>query len=262
MSVVSIDHETCTRCRLCVTVCPLKILSMSDNMVQVDPRGDERCIRCGQCVSICPKASVTLLGVNPHSLRAGTCPVNQEDALQMMCSRRTVRHFHPDPLPKELLISAMEAARHAPSAYNKQPVLWLVLSDRERIQALAKLTADTLRSTRKKFFTLLADVYDGGRDVMLRDAPQVVIAYTKEGDELMPHDSSAATTYLELMLHSMGIGTCWIGYVLRAAHRNPAIAASLGLPEGCNLQAGLMVGRPKYTYLRVPPRNALDIRWE
>lgn len=261
MSIVRIDHEACTRCKLCVTVCPLKVLTFSDK-VELTSRAEERCIRCGQCVSVCPEAAVWLMDTDPKILMGTQCPVSPEDTLRLTCSRRSVRHFHPDPLPQDMLLKALEAARHAPSAYNKQPVHWLVLSDKERIQQLAKMTADTLRSTRKKFFTLLADVYDSGRDVMLRDAPQVIIAYTKEGDELMPHDSSCATTYLELMLHSMGIGTCWIGYVLRASYRNPAIAAFLGLPEGYNLQAGLMVGKPKYRYHRVPPRNSLNIRWE
>ncbi len=254
-----IDVEKCCNDKLCIKICPLKLYSFSDGKVTMDKRFDDKCIGCGQCTAVCPKDAINLKSVDPASLETCTNKVDFDLAKDFIKSRRSVRHFAKEPIPNDIVLQALDVARHAPSAYNKQPTKWLVISDQEKIQGLAKLTADILRATRKTFFTRLADVYDNGYDVMLRHAPQLVIAYGKTGDEILPCDCSSALTYLELSLHSMGYGTCWMGYVQRAAHRSPEISNYLGMPYEYNLIAGLMIGKPIYKYRRVPARKPLDV---
>ncbi len=50
----AIDHDKCTRCGLCVSVCPYFALSLN-GMVEVDR---EACFGCGLCQSRCPVGAI------------------------------------------------------------------------------------------------------------------------------------------------------------------------------------------------------------
>ncbi|HQQ56661.1 MAG TPA: 4Fe-4S binding protein, partial [Mesotoga sp.] len=49
-----IDHDRCTRCGLCVSVCPYFALSL-DERVEID---GEACFGCGLCQSRCPVGAI------------------------------------------------------------------------------------------------------------------------------------------------------------------------------------------------------------
>jgi 2-oxoglutarate ferredoxin oxidoreductase subunit delta len=65
-----IDKERCKGCNLCVEVCPVKILIMSDEVnkkgyrfaVLKDP---EKCTGCGLCVMMCPDCSIEIVEEKP-----------------------------------------------------------------------------------------------------------------------------------------------------------------------------------------------------
>jgi len=62
---VSIDEQRCKSCGLCVSVCPVKILVISD---QLNTRGyrpatcidQMKCISCGSCAAVCPDVAIEL----------------------------------------------------------------------------------------------------------------------------------------------------------------------------------------------------------
>ncbi|MFX0188164.1 MAG: Coenzyme F420 hydrogenase/dehydrogenase, beta subunit C-terminal domain [Candidatus Hodarchaeota archaeon] len=45
------DSGICTRCGLCLSICPIDIIEQTDNYVYVD---ESECITCGLCYSVCP----------------------------------------------------------------------------------------------------------------------------------------------------------------------------------------------------------------
>jgi nitroreductase len=49
--------------------------------------------------------------------------------LDLVRSRRSTRHFRPDPVPPDLLDELLEAARWAPSGFNLQPTHFVVVTD-------------------------------------------------------------------------------------------------------------------------------------
>jgi nitroreductase len=52
-----------------------------------------------------------------------------ESFIEMVRSRRSTRHFRPDPVPPALLDKLLEAARWAPSGFNLQPTHFVVVTD-------------------------------------------------------------------------------------------------------------------------------------
>ena len=107
----------------------------------------------------------------------------------------------------------------------------------------------------------LVTAWDAGNDLVLRDAPLLAIAHaTAEG--LSPViDSTIAATSLELAATACGLGSCWAGYFMHAAPHQKLIAERLTLPAGHNVCAALMMGYPKLTYHRVPPRKKSAVTW-
>ena len=56
---------------------------------------------------------------------------------ELMRGRRSVRRFLPDPVPREVLRRLLEAAISAPSASNKQPWRFFVVTSRDRVDRMA-----------------------------------------------------------------------------------------------------------------------------
>jgi 2-oxoglutarate ferredoxin oxidoreductase subunit delta len=60
MSKVTFNHERCKGCKLCVTVCPKKIIFINGEKQNLkgfhtpDITDMEKCIGCGFCAMICP----------------------------------------------------------------------------------------------------------------------------------------------------------------------------------------------------------------
>jgi nitroreductase len=56
-------------------------------------------------------------------------PADLQKFLDLVRSRRSTRHFRPDPVPPEVLADLLEAARWAPCGFNLQPTHFLVVTD-------------------------------------------------------------------------------------------------------------------------------------
>lgn len=54
-----------------------------------------------------------------------------------LCARRNVRTYRPDPVPQDALHRIAEAGRRAPSARNRQPWDFVIVTDRGRLEELS-----------------------------------------------------------------------------------------------------------------------------
>ena len=53
------------------------------------------------------------------------------DVFEAIKGRRSIRRFKKDPVPDELILKVIDAARWAPSSKNKQPWEFIVIRDEE-----------------------------------------------------------------------------------------------------------------------------------
>ena len=63
---------------------------------------------------------------------------------------------------------------------------------------------------------------------------------------------TAALSYLELALHSVGVISCWAGLVILALKDGEDLG--LAIPEGRRVEAGLLYGYPTIRYRHLPPK--------
>jgi nitroreductase len=71
---------------------------------------------------------------------------------------------------------------------------------------------------------------------------------------------AAQTVVLAAM--TMGLGTCYIGLLVKAAENYSPIRASLALPPEHSVHSILVLGYPSLKYLRAVDRKAMAVQWE
>jgi len=257
MSSVQIDQSRCCGDELCVSVCPSGCLRMKNGKAALVPLGEKMCLECGQCSAVCPRAAISLNGQEP--VQPDGCLPSVSDTAHLIKTRRSVRNFKPDPVPRPLLAQALEVVRYAPTGKNRQDICWLGLDDRQKLDELIKRVIDFMRGVPEAQRVVKA--FDRGGDPILRGAPCALFAHASIDYHLSSADCSLATGYLDLLLHSMGLGACWAGFVVGAASKDPSIRCFLGIPEGRAIFAGLMVGYPSFKYRFIPPRKPVNVSW-
>jgi nitroreductase/NAD-dependent dihydropyrimidine dehydrogenase PreA subunit len=264
--MLHIDRTRCQRDGLCAAVCPMDLIITDDAGFPVLCKGGaELCIACGHCAAICPQSAL----VN-EKLPGGAAPaidpnlsVAPAALAQLLRSRRSIREFRSEPVPREAIEQALDAARWAPSAVNRQPVHWLVVQTPAEVRRLAGLVAEFLRQGARvgTRYAAILEQWDQGNDLILRGAPQLVVAHAPQDWAWSAVDCTIALTQIELALVNSGIGTCWAGFLSWAARDYAPLKQALGLPAGREVYGALMLGLPRYTYPHSPPRQPAQVEW-
>lgn len=262
MSLIVIDDEKCGRDGLCARICPMGlIIKQEDGRITEVEGAESVCMSCGHCIAICPSGALSLAGKAATELQQirKDLRVDGHALEQLMKSRRSIRAYSDEPVPRETLQRLLDTARWAPTARNLQPVHYLVLENPEEVRKLANAVAEALAGREAQ--APLLEAFRSGKDVIFRGAPHLIIAHAHSEGIVASVDCTIALTYLELFAASLGLGTCWAGYLMVAASQNPDIEKFLKIPAGHRLYGALMVGNPRYRFQRVPPRRELRVEW-
>ncbi len=258
MTTLELDRNRCVQCGLCAGVCPIHVIRRhGDRQIAIIDHMLPHCIQCGHCVAVCPRGALTLNGISPDSLQivqpAPLAPMQRD---MLFKARRSVRHFKDIPIPPELLQAALEDARYAPTGGNNQAIEWLLVLGKDRIRAIGARIVDWLLETENPYKAVAA-AFKAGSDPIFRNAPALILAHSETSIPVGIQDASATVSYLELSLHSRGIGTCWAGFPVTAAQAG--VDLGLPIPDGRQIHAGLMIGFPKTEFVRIPPRRPVRL---
>lgn len=272
MSFIEANQQSCTQDGICAAACPMDLIDFSKGAFPA-PIGeaDSLCIRCGHCVAACPLGSLV------HAdLPLEQCPPVQKELLltpeqskQFLRNRRSIRNYRDQEVPRDILQELIETARYAPTGHNTQSAEWLVLSDREELNRLIAIVGEWMRwmLDHMKDFALSLHMdkalerMEDGVDVVLRDAPVLIVAHAAKDDRMAPTTCTIALSYLELAATGMGLGGCWAGYFNAAASTFPPMREALGLPKGNLCYGAMMIGYPQFQYHRLPVRKMPNIIW-
>jgi nitroreductase/NAD-dependent dihydropyrimidine dehydrogenase PreA subunit len=270
--LLEVDQQSCKQDGICAAVCPVGIIDFEEGRYPGPIDGAEAlCIRCGHCVAACPTGSLS-----HGEMPVDQCPpiqrnlqLSAEHCEHFLRSRRSIRVYKDKPVPRGDLARLIEVARYAPSGHNSQCTEWLVLDNRDELRKLAGIVAEWMRWMISNMPELALALHmdktlqrwEEGNDVILRDAPVVIITHAEEENRMAPSTCIIALTYLELAAPSMGLGSCWAGYFNAAATVFPPMKEALSLPTGHQCFGSMMVGYPKFSYHRLPMRKPPPISW-
>lgn len=180
-----------------------------------------------------------------------------EDLHTFLRTRRSVRRFKPDPVPDSVLASILHTATFAPSAHNRKPWRFCVVTD----SAVKKKFAEEMAKKFEKDLKADNIPQDAIRKRIARSkerilaAPVVIVLSAdmsetdsypdkrrKKAEQVMA-TQSVANAGLQLLLaaHAEGLGGVWVCAPLFA----PRVAQKiLGLPKSWEPQAMFFIGYP------------------
>lgn len=156
--------------------------------------------------------------------------VNAEQAvLDNIATRTSIRDYEARPVEKEKIEKMLRAAMAAPTAMNKQPWHFVVVDQRNVLDALAG-TNPYAKMLKK---APLAIVVCGNTDKMIEGG----------GRDFWIQDASAATENLLLAAHAMGLGAVWTG-AYPSEERCISISKVLSLSDNLVPLNMIVVGYP------------------
>lgn len=259
--MVTIDLEKCIGCLKCVSVCPFSVLHIVDGKPEM--KDEELCIKCLHCAAACPQNAICLGGLEGIlSVEMPEFPKDDHKLIEgHLMTRRSYRHFKPEPVPKDILMNALKVSAWAPSAKNQHPARWIIINDEDKISRIMDHILEYVRETGVS--KEIAEVYERGHNVVMGNAKTLILAYARTSAINPPVDTALALYHVELMLQSQGIGTCWAGYLTRMCNQVPALRELFKLPEDCQFYGSLMAGYPENEkYIHIPNRHKQpDIQW-
>ncbi len=171
-----------------------------------------------------------------------------ESFFEIIKKRRSIRKYRKEPVEEEKIQKMLEAARLAPSASNSQAWHFVVVRDKNKIEALSKAAPP------------------GSRFIIswLSGAPVVFVLAMKSalthaiagvfGKVLHRLDAGIAGEHLVLAATALGLGTCWIGWF-----DEKTVRKITGLPAAYQVVAIIGCGYPDEDPAPRSRKNLADI---
>jgi len=194
--------------------------------------------------------------------------------IEKIKSRRSVRKFKKDAIPKDLVEKIIEAGRFAPSALNRQPWRFIVIEDAQLIDELFGLARARIRTIYKltpllKFFVkdlrdersvnALKKTAENDYDTVFYNAPLLLFIANDTRFRDTQLDCCLSAQNMMLAAHSFGIGSCFIGrgkFIPKGF-----LKRKFGLPVFYDIKVHLAFGYPQEYPTIIPARGKDDVLW-
>jgi nitroreductase len=148
--------------------------------------------------------------------------------LDIIFSRRSIRKYHDQEVPDEMITDLLEAAMSAPSAVAKDPWHFIVVKNRKILNKIsAALPNAKMLSQATAAFIVCGDINK---------------ANIQEESYLL-QDLSAAVENILIAANILGLGTCWLGVHPRP-DRLSTIRKLFDLPDNIIPMCGIAIGWP------------------
>ena len=149
--------------------------------------------------------------------------VQSTDAvLDNIFARKSVRKFTSEPVSEKQVETLLKAAMAAPSALNKQPWRFVVVTDKEKLSSMAAKMPYARLDTAPLAIVVCGD--------------------TSVSEKFWTHDCSAATENLLLTAEAMGLGAVWTA--ASDGERTEIVREALALPSYIHPLCVVPVGHP------------------
>lgn len=167
--------------------------------------------------------------------------------LERIRGRRSVRDFSPDPIPIDVVEHCIEAAAQAPSGANKQPWVFVLVTDPEvkrQIREAAEREEAAFYGGRatERWLDDLKSLNTGPQKPFLEDAPALIVVFAQR------HGPTVGDRHYYVS-ESVGIA---VGFLLAALH-DAGLATLTHTPSPMRFLADIL-GRPRgeQAYVLIP----------
>jgi len=279
-----------------VAVCPAETITLEGEKASVT--GDQS-LGCGHCAAACPTGAIQVGAIEPSQTAFATfakkerwLPFGQPDIsslVHLMESRRSCRNYREKLVDRQVLEDLVKIGTTAPSGTNCQMWTFTILPTREKVVTFAEKIAGFFqklnRTAEKKWLRVLMktigkpeleqyyrDYYEivkerlrqhetTGKDSLFHGAPAVIVVGSKKEASCPGEDALLATQNILLAAHSLGLGTCLIGFAVAVLNKEKKIAESLNIPDDEKPYAVIALGHPAEHYHYVAGRKKAVVRY-
>lgn len=202
------------------------------------------------------------------------------DLKNIILSRRSIRKFKDEPVPKEILAELIECARWAPSDTNSQPWKFIATSNKSIIKQIEEITIEGMRELQSKAKEIgkddivrKIDVF-GRYALVFKNAPTIILCLAEAYQSRFTEDvfnpigynqeqwreeglksASFACQNILLAAHAMGYGTCPLSAPMILAEDK--LKKGLGIEEKYMVALLIAIGKPEGKS-PAPPRKSVS----
>jgi nitroreductase len=164
--------------------------------------------------------------------------------IDLLRARRSIRSYQDRGVEQDKIDLLVEAVLRSPSAVNRLPWEFVVVTDRERLRKLA--------GSKKAGSSFVEDA-----------ALAIVVCAHPQQSDVWIEDAAIAALAVHLAATDLGLGSCWVQLRLREAidgrSSQEYVSEVLGLGEGMVAEALLAIGYPDEAK---PGHKASSLRYD
>ncbi len=271
--MIKVEKKKCVGCKLCVNDCFVNDIELIDNKANIR---NKKCFKCGHCIAICPQNAVFMDEYNMDEVveyNKENFDIDSDNLLNFIKFRRTIRRFKDKDVEIEKIKKIIDAGRFTPTGGNLQNVSYIVV--RDDIDKLKEMTIETLKymgedvlnnlttenigikEYAKKWIKMYDEFKENPKNDNLFFNAKVVLLVVSESDV----NGALASSNMELMANTLGLGSLYSGFFVRASKTNRDINKFLGIDDNKSIVTCMVIGYPDVHYKRPVPRKDADIIW-
>jgi nitroreductase len=167
-----------------------------------------------------------------------------DNLLELLRKRRSTRKFMETEISPEIVEQLMQAALMAPASKSSNPWQFILVDDREKLQAL---------SVSKK----------AGSKLIENCSLAVVVLADPEKSDVWVEDTSIASIYLQLEAEDLGLGSCWVQIRNRqnaeGEDSEAVVRRLLDIPANFRVESIIAIGMKEVSK---EPYDLDNLQWE
>ena len=179
----------------------------------------------------------------------------ENEVIRCIKGRRSIREYSQKEVSKECIEEIISAGKYAPSAENRQPWKFIVITNKKLLNTLSseikkqiKCAMNQKWKLKRKFSELkdkeilifLNAISSSKEDLIFHNSPVVIFIITK--DNVFNDEScSCAAQNMMLAAWALNIGSCWIGFA-KFLELNKEIMKAIGIPDTYHIASCLIFG--------------------
>ncbi len=273
-----IDSEKCNNCQLCIKECIAKAIVSETKEILPG-----KCILCSHCTAICPAGAVSIGGRRGEEFK----PLPDDFPLYfdiLVRKRRSIRNYRKQDVSNDHISKILETTVHAPTGTNSRKTAITVLDSREKINQLTDIVIDHFKKitglilnpltypvllmifgkkqTDKYFgYKRTIQEYGKGKNILTHDAPLLMIFHVDRKSSTPGQDGIIWATTAMYRAESLGIGTCFNGFLVIGINTCKKARKFLNIPKGHRIYETFTAGYPEFSYTRYTIKEDLNVNF-
>ncbi len=176
------------------------------------------------------------------------------DVIKLQLNHKSIRKFKDEQLPKEVIETLVNVARHTATSNFMQSYSIVCLSSQEKKQRLAEICNQPYVAEASHVFIFVADQYRN-RQIAVENSQETSVLHNMDRFMVAMTDAVLAAQNVNLAAESLGLGTVFLGSILNDNNKTSEL---LELPELTFAVLGLAIGY-KDQEPQLKPRLPQDI---